>query len=173
MKTMKKGLIFAVVAIMLVGICACGCAEDETSKLVASDLTGAQILDAFWDTDLAASAEKLNGYRAQSVEEVLNNWRQAKAQGNGAILYALYDTNKKELFLNTMIENGSWNFYYNNEAEKPVQVFTSSPEAVSDTDMYYSTVTSIFNDGTSSSYDIYIELVDGGYFVVSEQAPIE
>lgn len=171
MKLMKKGFVFFMLAVMLVTVCACGCSKDETSKLIESDLTGAEILDEFWSIDLAASAEKLDGYRAQTVDEVLSNWRQAKTQGNGAILYALYSTDLKEAYLDRMIMNGSWNFYYNNEAERPYQVFTSAAEAVADTDMYYSTVTSIFNDGTSNSYDIYIQLIDGGYFVVGEQAP--
>ena len=172
MKLMKKALILALATIMLVGMCACGCSKDNSNKLVASDLTGAEILDAFWDTDLDASAAKLNGYRAQSVEEVVNNWRQAKMQGNGAILYSLYSASLKELFLQRMKNEFSiWNFYYGREYEKPLEVLISTPEAVEGTDMYYALVTSILSDGTTSSYDIYIELVDGGYFVVSEQAP--
>ena len=171
MKLMKKGIILAMVFTMLVSICSCGCSKD-TDNVLASDITGAEVLDAFWDSDLDASAEKLNGYRAQSAQEVANNWRQAQMQGNGAILYALYSTSLKDIYLQRMKNDfGSWNFYYGKESEKPYEVYVTEPEKVEDTNMYYSLVTSILNDGTTSSYDIYIELVDGGYFVVSEQAP--
>ena len=38
--------------------------------------------------------------------------------------------------------------------------------------MYYSTITTIESDGvTTTTYDIYIELQDGGYFVTSYTAP--
>ncbi len=172
MKLMKNTLALVMAAVLMLSFAGCGCSKGESNSLVPSDLTGADILNAFWDTDLDASAQKLDGYRAQSIEEVTNNWRQAKMQGNGAILYSLYSTDLKTVFLQKMkSEFGIWNFYYGRDNEKPLDVLVSTPEPVEETNMYYSLVTSIFSDGTTSSYDIYIELVDGGYFVVSEQAP--
>lgn len=172
MKFIKKGIVLLMTLAMLMSTAACGCSKGEGEKLTPSDLTGSEVLDAFWDTDLDASAEKLNGYRAQSVEEVVNNWRQAKMQGNGAILYALYAPQLKETYLQKMKNEFSiWNFYYGRDNEKPKQVYMGEPKEVEGTDMYYSTVSSILEDGTTSTYEIYIQLVDGGYFVVSETSP--
>lgn len=172
MKLIKKLLAAALTLVVIASLCACGCSSD-TNKLVASDLSGAEVLNEFWNTDLDASAEFLNGYRAQSIEEVTQNWRQAKMQGNGAILYALYAPARKEICLQQMKANfGSWNFYYGvDQSQLPLDILVSTPEKVEDSEMYYALVTTILNDGTTNSYDIYIELVDGGYFVIDEQAP--
>lgn len=172
MKNIKNVLALIMAVIMVMSFAACGCSSDGKNELIPSDLSGADILNAFWDTDLDASAEKLNGYRAQSLDEVVANWRQAKMQGNGAILYSLYSSDQKVVFLQRMkSEFGIWNFYYGKDNERPLEVYVTPPEPVEETDMHYSLVTTVLNDGTTNTYDIYIELVDGGYFVVSEQAP--
>lgn len=173
MTTMKKGLVLVLVLAMVFSLAACG------SKLEKSELTGAEVMDEFWNLDLDASAEKLNGYRAQSVEEVVANWRQAKMQGNGAILYALYSPDQREVYLHQMkITYGCWNFYLSpaiggtDTTIMPLDILMSAPEAIEDKDDEYAvTVTAIMKDGTTEMYDIYIALVDGGYFVTSETAP--
>lgn len=171
---MKKIIGLMMALVMALSLCACGFGGEE-AKLKESDLTGAQVQEEFWNSDLEASAELLMGYRAQSLEEVTRNWRQAKMQGNGAILYALYSSDLKELFLNRMnSEFGIWNFYYGKENEKPYEVTCSKVNEVDGiSGMYYSTITTIGNDMiTETEYDIYIELIDGGYFVTSETAPV-
>ncbi|MBQ8002095.1 MAG: hypothetical protein IJ297_01480, partial [Clostridia bacterium] len=101
MMLFKKSTALILCVVLAVALFA-GCSSGGEEKLVASDLTGAQVQEEFWNTDLDASAEYLKGYRAQSLDEVTRNWRQAKMQGNGAILYALYSTDLKELFLSQM-----------------------------------------------------------------------
>lgn len=172
MKKMRRSIAFVLALVMVVALCACS--KGEEAKLKPSELTGAQVQEEFWNVDIEASAAYLAGYRAQSLDEVTRNWRQAKMQGNGAILYALYSSDLKELYLNRMKQEfGMWNFFYGNDALKPYEVTYSTPQVVEGIDgMYYSTITTIEGDGvTTSTYDIYIELVDGGYFVTSETAP--
>ena len=171
MKITKRSISVILCTVMLFTVALAGCGSKE--KLQPSDITGAQVQEEFWNSDLDASAEILNGYRAQSLEEVVMNWRQAKMQGNGAILYALYSAELKEIYLNRMKSDFAiWNFYYGRENEKPLQVECSTPQPIEDIDnMYFSTVTTIESDGiTRTSYDIYIELQDGGYFVTSYTA---
>lgn len=172
MKITKRSIAIILCAVMAVSVALTGCGGSG-EKLKASDITGAQVQEEFWNADLDASAEFLNGYRAQSLDEVVRNWRQAHMQGNGAILYALYSTELKEIYLTRMKNEFTiWNFYYGRETEKPIEVTYSTPQAIEDIDnMYYSTITTIESDGiTTSTYDIYIELQDGGYFVTSYTA---
>ncbi len=175
MKLLKRSIALVLCVAMMLVLFA-GCSGGSEEKLEPSLITGAQVQEEFWNADLDASAQYLNGYRAQTLEEVTRNWRQAKMQGNGAILYALYSTDLKELFLSQMkSEFGIWNFYYGKENEKPLEVTYSTPQPIDDEDiknMYYSTITTIESDGmTTTTYDIYIELQDGGYFVTSYTAP--
>ena len=172
-KLKKQGLIAIILcAVMAVSVLMTGCGGGE--KLIPSDITGAQVQEEFWNSDLDASAEFLAGYRAQSLDEVVRNWRQAYMQGNGAILYALFSAELKEIYLTRMKNEFTiWNFYYGKEAEKPIEVTYSTPQAIEDIEnMYYSTITTIESDGiTTSTYDIYIEMQNGGYFVTSYTSP--
>ena len=172
MKATKKSIAVVICVVMALTFALTGCTGGE--KLIPSDITGAQVQEEFWNSDLDASAEFLNGYRAQSLEEVVMNWRQAQMQGNGAILYALYSTELKEIYLTRMKNEFTiWNFYFGKENEKPLQVEYSAPAEIEGIDnMYYSTITTIESDGvTRTEYDIYIEMQDGGYFVTSYTTP--
>lgn len=173
MKMTKRSIAVILSVVMMFALFASGCGKGSEAKLKPSDITGAQVQEEFWNPDLDASAAFLDGYRAQSLDEVVRNWRQAKMQGNGAILYALYSNELKEIYLNRMKNDFTiWNFYYGKENEKPIEVTYSTPQPIEDIDnMYYSTITTIESDGVSTStYDIYIELQDGGYFVTSYTA---
>lgn len=172
MKVTKRSIAIILCAVMAVSVLLTGCGGGE--KLIPSDITGAQVQEEFWNSDLDASAEFLAGYRAQSLDEVVRNWRQAYMQGNGAILYALFSAELKEIYLTRMKNEFTiWNFYYGKEAEKPIEVTYSTPQAIEDIEnMYYSTITTIESDGvTTSTYDIYIEMQNGGYFVTSYTSP--
>lgn len=174
MKKINRVFSTFLAAVMLFVLLAGGCSNGKTVKLKPSDLTGSQVQEEFWNTNLDASAEYLKGYRAQSLDEVVKNWRQAMMQGNGAIRYALYSDELKLVFLNRMkAEFTIWNFYYGNDAAKPLEVTCSEPQPIEGVDnMYYSTVTTIESDGvTTTSYDIYMEIQDGGYFITSETSP--
>ncbi len=171
MKLTKRSIAIVLSAAMALSLLLTGCGGE---KLIPSDITGAQVQEEFWNADLDASAEFLAGYRAQSLDEVVRNWRQAQMQGNGAILYALYSTELKEIFLTRMKNEFTiWNFYFGKETEKPIEVTYSTPQEIEDIEnMYYSTITTIESDGvTTSTYDIYIEMQDGGYFVTSYTTP--
>lgn len=171
MKITKRSIALVICAVMVVLIAMTGCGGEKT---IPSDITGAQVQEEFWNSDLDASAKILDGYRAQSLDEVVMNWRQAQMQGNGAILYALYSTELKEIYLTKMKNEFTiWNFYFGKENEKPIEVTYSTPQSIDDIkDMYYSTITTIESDGvTTTTYDIYIELQDGGYFVTSYTTP--
>lgn len=170
MKITKRSIAIVICAVMAFSLALTGCGGE---KLIPSDITGAQVQEEFWNSDLDASAEFLNGYRAQSLDEVVRNWRQAHMQGNGAILYALYSAELKEIFLTRMKNEFTiWNFYFGKENEKPQQVTYSTPQPIEDIEnMYFSTIETIESDGlTKTKYDIYIEMQDGGYFVTSYTA---
>ncbi len=171
---MTKRCIAAFLAVVMVSMLALsGCGAEEV-KLVESDITAAQVQEEFWNNNLDASAEFLNGFRAQSPEEVGRLWQHAKIHGNGAILYALYSSDVKETYLYAMKRDFAiWNFYFGKEDQKPQSVTISQPLPVEGIDnMYYCTISNIESDGnTKTTYDIYIELVDGGYFVTSETSP--
>ena len=173
MKATKKSIEIVICVVMALSFALTGCGGGG-EKLIPSDITGAQVQEEFWNSDLDASAEFLKGYRAQSLEEVVMNWRQAQIQGNGAILYALYSTELKEIYLTRMKNEFTiWNFYFGKENEKPLQIECSTPAEIEGIEnMYYSTITTIESDGiTTTSYDIYIEMQDGGYFVTSYTTP--
>ena len=160
----KVTALLLLVALML-AVSGCG------GGVKKSDITGAEAQEQFWENDLDKSAEYLSGFRAQTPEEVTSIWRQAKMQGNGALQYALYSSDLKEVFLDNMKLLGSWNLYYG--SEPPMEVTCSEAEEVKDEGIFISDVTTIKNDGTISYSQIVIKLVDGGYFVVSEGAEYE
>ena len=152
-------------ALMIFAISGCG------SGVKKSDVTGAEAQEQFWESDLDKSAEFLNGFRAQTPEEVTSIWRQAKMQGNGALQYALYSSDLKEVFLDRIKLLGTWNLYYG--SEPPMEVTCSEVEEVKDEGLFISDVTTIRSDGTILYSQIVIKLVDGGYFIVSEGAEYE
>jgi hypothetical protein len=161
MKMRKKAAILLATALFAVSLCSCG------EKPKESGITGAEAQEEFWSTDIDASAERLNEFRAQSPQEVVNDWRQAKVQGNGALMYALYSPDLKELFLDDVkTVYGSWNLYYGQSA--PLEVTCTEPEKVDGNDMYVSDVTILESDGSVTNSQIFIRLVDGAYCIVSE-----
>lgn len=160
----KRVTAFIAVIAVIFTLCACG-------GVKKSGITGAEAQEEFWNSDLDASAEVLNQFRAQTPEEVTSIWRQAKMQGNGALIYALYAEDLKEVFLDTMKENGSWNMYYN--SEPPTEVTLSEPIELEDEGLYISDITTLKADGKVYYSQIAIKLVDGGYYVVSEGAEYE
>lgn len=160
-KKIRKALSVLLSLSLLFLLCACG-----GEKLVKSKISGAEAQEEFWSTDFDASAARLSEFRAQSPEEVTSIWRQAKIQGNGALLYALYSSSLKGIFLEQIKNNGSWNLYL--YTDSPAEVTCSEPEKIEDTDMYVSDVTALKTDGNIYYSQIFIELTDGGYYVVSE-----
>lgn len=157
----KKTAALLLSSAVLVSLCACG-----GEKLIESGISGEEAQEEFWNLDIEASAEKLAEFRAQSADEVVDIWRQAKMQGNGALMYALYSPSLKGIFLEQIKNNGSWNVYYSVDA--PIEVTCSEPEKVEETEMYVSDVTVLKTDGNLYYSQIFIKLVDGGYYVVSE-----
>lgn len=163
MKRTKRIFAAAAAAAMLASLGACA------EKPKESGITGAEAQEEFWNLELDKSAEKLNAFRPQSPEEVTSIWRQARVQGNGALMYALYSADLKPIFLEkAKREYGGWNLYIT--AQAPEDVTCSAPEKVEGSDMYVSDVTALKADGNLYYSQIFIELVDGGYYVVSESA---
>ncbi|MGM9551603.1 MAG: hypothetical protein ACI3XA_05050 [Clostridia bacterium] len=174
MKTFKRGLLLAAVVVFALSLTAC-----FGPKIEKSTITGTEVQEEFWNVDLDASAAKLNGYRAQSVDEVVRNWRQAKMQGNGAILYAIFSPDLKEVYLQQMKSRfGCWNFYYSPELgttdvnSMPLEMLMGSVEEIDgEKNSYSSSVSCIMRDGSTEQYQINIGLVDGGYYVTSYTQP--
>ncbi len=170
MKTLKKGIAVMVALVLALSLTAC-----FGPKIEKSELTGAEVQEEFWNADMVASAKRLDGYRAQSVKEVVQNWRQAKMQGNGAILYAIYSPDLKPVYLQQMQSRfGCWNFYYSaalggtDTSAMPLEMLMGSPEEIEgEKNAYVSTVSCIMKNGTTEQYDIYISAVNGGYYVTS------
>lgn len=161
MKIVKKATAILASAMLICSLCSC------TEKPQESGITGAEAQEEFWNGDLEASAEKLAEFRAQSPEEVVNIWRQAKMQGNGALMYALYSADLKEVFFEKIKDNPTgWNLYYGIDA--PQEVTCTDPEKMDDNDIYISDVTVLKTDGNLYYSQIFIQLVDGGYYIVSE-----
>ncbi len=190
MRKMKKSLALILSLVMALTLCSCGCGNDETEleepseDVIESQVSGLEVLNEFWNLDLDASAKTLNGYHAMSVEEVTNNWKQAFCQkneagivnGNGAILYAICAPGKREKCLNdikTKTGAGSWNFYTAEGAVEPDQSLVpesmtiGTPERVVEDGQirYYVEINEILKDGTTLAYGLFIDFIDGGYYL--------
>lgn len=157
---------------ILMSVTACG------SKVKKSDITSVDAMNELWNLNLDESAEKLNGFRAQTPEEVMQLWSQGKKQGNGALIYAVYSSDLKGVFLEKMKSTkGSWNMDYDPATQGSVHQYTNltyTPvEELKDEHMFVSDVTLTKLDGKVYYTQVVIKLVDKGYFITSEGAEYE
>ncbi len=172
MKGWKRIISVCLVCAAAVSFAACG------SKLKKSDISSGDVQNELWNMDLDASAEKIQGFRAQTPLEVMQLWSQAKKQGNGALMYGVYSSDLKVIFLDKMkSEKGSWNMDYQPEVQDSVHQYSeveyNDPEELKDEHVFVSDVTLKKIDGKTYYTQVVIKLMDGGYFITSDGAEYE
>lgn len=160
---------------------------DET--VVPSSVSGAEVMNQLWATSLDASAAIIEPYHAQSVDEVLNNWKQAHMQkndqgivnGNGALIYGICSPDLRPRCLEIIKENnyGSWNFYYStylgesDQSLVPAGMVFLPPERLEEPGMikYIVEVAEISQSGVTTKYQLFIDFIDGGYYLSGKTSP--
>lgn len=160
---------------------------DET--VVPSPVSGAEVMNQLWATSLDASAAIIDPYHAESVEEVLNLWKQAHMQkndqgivnGNGALIYAICSPDLRPRCLEIIKQNnyGSWNFYYStylgasDQTKVPQGIVFFPPERIEEPGMirYIVEVSEISQIGETVKYQLFIDFIDGGYYLSGRTSP--
>lgn len=163
--------------------------EMLVEEVVPSTVTGAEVMNQLWATSLDASAAIIEPYHAVSVEEVINIWKQAHMQkndlgivnGNGALIYGICSPDLRPRCLEIVKQNnyGSWNFYYSTELGAsdqslvPAGMVFSTPERLEEPGMikYIVDVAEISQDAETTKYQLFIDFIDGGYYLSGRTSP--
>lgn len=158
-------------------------------EVTPSPITGGEVMNQLWATSLDASAAIIEPYHAVSVEEVLNIWKQAHMQkndagivnGNGALIYGICSPDLRPRCLEIVKQNnyGSWNFYYSTElgasdqSIAPAGMVFSTPERLEEPGMirYIVDVAEISQLAETTKYQLFIDFIDGGYYLSGKTSP--
>lgn len=206
---MNKRFLAGVASVFLLTGVLSGCGQEEaapTAKPKAAEekeevipmleeivtpsiVTGAEVMNQMWATSLDASAAIIDGYHAVSVQEVINNWKQAHMQkndqgivnGNGALIYGICSPDLRPRCLEVIKQNnyGSWNFYYSPElgvsdqSLVPLEMVFSEAERLEEPGMikYIVDVTEVNKNGETYIYQLFVDFIDGGYYLSGRTAP--
>ncbi|MDO4562740.1 MAG: hypothetical protein Q4C12_02785 [Clostridia bacterium] len=140
------------------------CAVIMLAACGGSSITSDEAQLQYANTDLEASAEILNGFKAETANEAAELWRTAKRDGNGALMYALYSSALKPTFLERCVSRGSWKIY---DEGNPTAVEIVEISAIEDGKYVVEFVTT----RESALYSqIVIIQENGGYFIETESA---